>query len=223
MNDVEGVIRIGQVSSIDENTGMARVLFLDRGSLVSYDYPLSYALTLNDKFYHMPAVKEWVICALLPNAPSQGFIIGSYYSEVREPPVKDKNKFHILFEDGTVLEYDKKLHRLLVDIPNVGDASIEVNTATDIKVNTKGKATVEAAKEIRILTDTNITIEAQGDVYITSVGNAEVNIGGNANLNIAGTTVAQCNGETTIECAEDMKIESKKNLTLKGKNSSMTL
>lgn len=199
MNDVEGIVRVGQVSSIDEQAGTVRVIFSDRDNSVSYDFPVTYPLTQNDKMYYMPTIQEWLVCVLLPNNPAQGFILGSYYSETRKPPVTDKNLFHIRFEDGTILEYDKQSHKLTVDVPENGDKSIEVSTASDIAVRTQKKIVVEAAEALEIKVGTDIKVMATANISIEALGDIAISGGGN------------------------ITVEGKQSLTLKGKTSSMVL
>ena len=128
---LESIIRIGRVSSIDESKGTARVLFADREDFVSYDMPIVVPFTLSDKMYFMPSIDERVLCVLLPNDQTQGFILGSYYSNDREPPVQDKNKFHINFEDGTIIEYDKEEHKLKINVQ--GDIEMSATGTINIK------------------------------------------------------------------------------------------
>jgi|GEM_PF-133486 len=249
MNDTEGIIRIGRVSSIDEAAGTAEVLFSDRDDLVSCDFPVTVPLTCNDKFYFMPAVNERVLCALLPNDTTQGFILGSFYSEVREPPVQDKNKFHIRFEDGTVLEYDKQLHKLTVDVPENGGASLEVATAGDIEVDAQGKATVRAKGNVTVSSDGDAEVAAKGkiklsadsdleltganitvasansgvSIFVDAAGNVTVNSTGDTKINTSGSVTVNSSGEAKVESAENITVESKKDLILKGQTTTMVL
>jgi len=167
-------IRIGKVSSIDPIKGTAQVTFEDREDIVSGDLPILVPFTLEDKAYYMPAVEERVRVLFDPEAPSRGCIIGSYYADTRLPPFGDENKAYVYFKDGTLLEYDKKLHRLAVYIPEGGEKSIDVFTESDISVQTSGKVTIEAAKEIDVLSEQTITIMALQDINITAATNVNV-------------------------------------------------
>ena len=133
-------IRIGIVSSIDPDKGTAQVTFKDRGGIVSRDLHLNFMKTLEDYYYCMPDVGERVRCFFDPEAPTKGYIIGSYPSDTRVPPIKNKDKTYVLFKDKTLVEYDRDLHTLTIKIPKFGEKSIDIFTKSDI--NTECKETI---------------------------------------------------------------------------------
>ena len=107
------MVKIGKVSSVDEKKGTARVLFPDRGESVSGDLFIIVPF--------MPSVNERVVCVF--DDRGTGFIIGSFYADSRLPPLGDKNKAYVDFNDGTVLRYDKK-EKLLDIICDKGEINI---------------------------------------------------------------------------------------------------
>ncbi|MCI8805521.1 MAG: phage baseplate assembly protein V [Clostridiales bacterium] len=115
------MVKIGKVSSVDEKKGTARVLFPDRGESVSGDLFIIVPFTLSGKAYYMPSVNERVVCVF--DDRGTGFIIGSFYADSRLPPLGDKNKAYVDFNDGTVLRYDKK-EKLLDIICDKGEINI---------------------------------------------------------------------------------------------------
>ena len=167
---LDSIIRIGKVSSIDEDACTAKVLFEDRDNVVSYDFPMIVPLTLQDKYYYMPHLEERVLCVLLPNAPSKGFILGSYYCDKRIPEYKDKNKVYVEFEDKTLVEYDKKEHKLKIHIPEHSETetSIEVVSESDIDIKCNSNIIVEAEKDINITAAQSINIKSTGAITIES-------------------------------------------------------
>lgn len=126
---LKNLIRIGIVSSINEKNGTVRVVFDDKNDLVSDELPL---LSFQ---YDMPKIKEQVLCVFLPNGIQQGFCLGSFYSLVNLPPVKDKNIYFKKFDDGTWIEYNKKTKELNIN------ASGNVNIIGNLKVNGNISAT----------------------------------------------------------------------------------
>ena len=152
--------RVGLVSSIDETKCTAQVCFQDRNAIVTRALHIAVPFTLNDRAYHMPAIGERVLCLFHPEAPTKGWIIGSYYADTRLPPICSKNKKYTLFEDMTLIEYDKALHKLTIHVPQAGEKSIEVNTESDITVYTQGNIVVEAAKDIHVKAYGNAIIQA---------------------------------------------------------------
>lgn len=110
---LKNLIRVGRVSSLGKAT--ARVVFPDRQNMVSYDLQVIVRKSQNDKDYWMPDIGEQVVCLFLPSGNAQGFILGSFYSDVDQPPVDNPNKRHVTFADGTVIEYDRSTHTLTVN------------------------------------------------------------------------------------------------------------
>jgi len=108
----------GIVSNIDEKTARVRVKFPDLDNLLSGWIPVIYSFTGKDKAYYLPSLDEQVACVMDENL-EDGCVIGSLYSDQDKPPVDDKNKFHIEFEDGTFLEYDKQEQILAMEINGI--------------------------------------------------------------------------------------------------------
>lgn len=63
-------------------------------------------------------------------------------------PVSSKDKWHIKFEDGTWLEYDRAEHKLRANIKG------------DVEIEATGKADVQCQGQIYIKSSTNITLIA---------------------------------------------------------------
>ncbi|OGT98200.1 MAG: hypothetical protein A2079_06315 [Geobacteraceae bacterium GWC2_48_7] len=129
-------MKIGIISAIDASKCAARVQFPDQDDVVSYWLPVVQPKTLKDRFYFMPDVGEHVVCLLDDNGES-GVILGAIYSDADPTPVADPDKYHVTFEDGTILEYDRKEHKLLGDIK--GDIKILATGKADVTI--EGKTT----------------------------------------------------------------------------------
>ncbi len=128
-NLTSNILKIGKVVARYPEKNTVRVEFerADKSDkTVSYELPILQPKTLKDKFYFMPEEGEYVLCLFLPYALDVGFVIGSYYNKVIPTPVSDNNKINATFEDGTVIEYDKKAHKLM--IKSVGDIEIVSDT-----------------------------------------------------------------------------------------------
>ena len=68
-----------------------------------------------DLHYDLPDIGDQVLCLFLPIGLERGFVVGSMYGK-QEPPVKDAEKTHRTFKDGTVLEYDRAKHVLTGEV-----------------------------------------------------------------------------------------------------------
>jgi phage baseplate assembly protein V len=110
---MQKLIAVGRVSTVYPERCTARVYFEDRDA-VSRELHVGIRGSQNTKDYWMPEPGEAVVCAFLPNS-SEGFILCSYYGGDDKPPVKERHKRHISFEDGTSIEYDSKTHTLSIE------------------------------------------------------------------------------------------------------------
>jgi len=178
-------IRIGIVSDIFPERGTAKVAFTDRDDLVSRELPVVVPCTLEDRWYYMPDIGERVRCLFDPEAPTRGCILGSYYDDVRTPPIGNKNKAYVRFKDETHIEYDRESHKLTVHIPEAGELSIEVVAESDISVNSNGNVVVEAAKDIEVMSAQTITIMALQDINISAAQNINIDAADDVNINAA--------------------------------------
>ncbi len=125
------MIKIGKISSINPKTCTAKVIFEDEQNIVTKDLPIMVPFTLADKAYYMPKVNERVLCVFTNNSRSQGFILGSFYAQNREPTIQDSNVVYIQFEDGTSIKYDKNTKAL--DIDCVGEVTISAKEKITFK------------------------------------------------------------------------------------------
>ena len=179
-------IRIGIVDSINTDKATARVHFEDRQGVDTADLFVTVPKTLKDHYYYMPDIGERVRVVMDPEAPTKGCVMGSYYCDGREPPIKDPDKAYVQFMDKTLLEYDRSLHKLTIHILAAGDKSIEVETASDITVKTNGRLVVEAAKDIDIESGMAINVKASTDINIQAGANVNINAKGDMNLEASG-------------------------------------
>jgi phage baseplate assembly protein V len=109
---LESTVRTAVVSSVDPSRGTVRVRIPDDDDLISYDLRVLSRKTHQDKDYWMPDVGEHVLCLFLPYGLEQGFVLGAFYSQEDQPPAASQDRRHVLFGDGTWLEYDRKTNTL---------------------------------------------------------------------------------------------------------------
>ena len=120
------MFRIGKVVAVDEETAKVKVELEDTDKVISYWLPVVVQKAQDDKFYWLPDIGELVLVGFLDYGIEQGFVLGSIYNQQDKPPVADKDKMHIQFKDGTVIEYDRNTHKLLIH--SVGDIEIISDT-----------------------------------------------------------------------------------------------
>lgn len=124
------MIKLGLVTAIDESKCKVRIEILDNDKLQSYWLPVLQNNTKDNKYYYLPDIQELVLAVFLDNALEQGFVIGSIYNDKDTVPISNKDKYHIKFKDGTIIEYDRNSHKLFLDVK--GDVEIKAQ-----KIDTK--------------------------------------------------------------------------------------
>lgn len=127
------IFRIGVVTAIDPARAYARVRFDDLDGLETAMIPVGVRKSLKDRDYWMPDPGEQV-AVLLDEAAETGVILCAIYSAADPPPISDPDKFHRRFDDGTVIEYDRKGHKLTV------------NCAGDVEIRAAGKIQLLASR-----------------------------------------------------------------------------
>jgi len=192
-----------------------------------------YAKTQDDKYFWMPDIGEYVVCIFLDTG-ANGFILGAFYNapstlgkgatfppetiqegttvmENFTVPKYSPDKWHVTFKDGTVLEYDRKLHVLKAvfnDGTHVqydayghamaanikGKATIAIDKTLDATVS--GDVTLTAGANVTAKVQGNVTSAIQGDLDAKLQGNLDATIGGNATAKVAGSLKAQANQAT---------------------------
>jgi phage baseplate assembly protein V len=161
------LVRVGTVESVNVDDGTVRVSMADADGIISYSLPVLVPKSQDDKYYAMPDVGEQVLCLFLPLGLSQGFVLGAFFSGADTVPVASKDKTHILFKDGTSLEYDRAAHKLTgsvagdVELTATGQVAVSAGTMVDVK---GGTVVQIAAPLVKITGQTQITgaISASG-------------------------------------------------------------
>ena len=146
--NIEDIIRIGNVDSINSEIGSVRVRFTDRDNTESKELTVIYSKTHKDKEYHMPDVNEIVLCIFLPNQTEEGFVLGSFYNEVDTVPANSSDIKVWQFSDGGKIEYNKgngELNITAVSKVNITAPEINLNGNVNISGNLKTSGTTETA------------------------------------------------------------------------------
>ena len=154
------MVRIGKVSSVNIEKARVQVVFEDIDNMVSVDLPLLFPQGLKNKFYAVPDIDENVVCLFIEQGLSDGYCLGSFYTDLVLPPVSNQDKVHLVFEDGTSIEYDRKEHKLVADIK--GDAQIQAD-----KIQAECNECTINATTIN-MNCTNLNIQSKEDIIIQS-------------------------------------------------------
>ena len=114
-------LRFGHVTEYDPARHMARVNFPDLG-ITSYWLPvLTHNSLKNHDETHLDA-GEHVACMMSGEGQEMGVVLGAFYDDKNKPPVQDADIRAVTFDDGTIITYSRKEHKLTIDC--TGDIEI---------------------------------------------------------------------------------------------------
>lgn len=120
--DEAGVtLKFGIVSALDETTGRVRCVLPDYDDLETWWLPVAHAKTHQDKHWSLPDVGEQV-ALLLDRRGDSGVVLGAIFGLRDRPPVASVEHTQLRFADGTVIDYDRAAHRLVIQC--VGDITV---------------------------------------------------------------------------------------------------
>ena len=159
---INELVRVGVVTNAYPDKGTVRVHLVDVDDSVSYELPVIFRKTLKDKSYWMPDIGEHVVCLFSGQGLEQGFVLGAIYSSADAVPVSSKDKCHITFEDGTVIEYDRAAHKLTADVKG------------DIEAKATGTCDVDVQGQITMKSHTAILMQAPAISFINLDGSGAV-------------------------------------------------
>lgn len=180
---LEGLIRIGEVTSVNPEKLTARVTFDDDDGMTSFDLPILQRNTMKNRDYASVDIGEDVVCVFLPSGVEEGFIIGTLYAGEITPPQSSQNVRMVEFEDGTVLKYDRSAHKLSASV--VGDVEVTASGKADITAT--GSVSVTSSKKI-VLTAPSIVLNGAIEGYSQSGGSGTMKMTGT--MSITGNVVS---------------------------------
>lgn len=148
----------GEVCETDPATAKVRVTLPDRDDVVSWWLPVLHHKTLQDKAYFMPDVGEQVVVCFPPvSGMETGFVIGATYNGQDAPPVSSQDKWHLLFKDGSWLEYDRASHNLSGHIKGkVDDFTVD----EDVNVKVGGNVSADVGGDVNLTVAGKLTATA---------------------------------------------------------------
>jgi phage baseplate assembly protein V len=80
----------------------------------------------HDRTWHCPEEGEHVVIVCPCGDTNQGVIVGSLYRSAHPAPVQDADISRTVYKDGAVLEYDRKEHNYLLNIPADGNIKLSI-------------------------------------------------------------------------------------------------
>lgn len=112
------MLRTGTVSSVNKKESTVKVYFEDRDNSTSGDLRVVTKNTMKKKFYWMPEVDEQVLCLFDPRGGEDGYVIGSFYSDVdKNPAASDSSKIDtwgIWLDSRNYIYFDDKEKQFVI-------------------------------------------------------------------------------------------------------------
>jgi len=183
--------RLASVGIVEKEDGYrVRVRLPDQGNVISDWLLVVTRRAKGAQDVWMPVIGEQVLCLFLPlDGMSVGFVLGSLNSSVNVPPDANGGR-HILFEDGTSLEYDLAAHEIRVQVSGgmkvsvqqldvsgrmsvSGDMSIDGDVSIDGDAEITGKAQINSDAEITGTTTITGNLMVLGQVDVTGTVKAQ--------------------------------------------------
>lgn len=147
------MVRVGFVSARQPEKMRVRVELRDTtgAALITDWLPVLCPRAHGDAQYDLPDVDDQVLCLFLPFGLEQGFVLGAMYGKA-SPPVSSGDKWHRSFSDGTVLEYDRKAHKLAAvvkgDVELVADGSVAATVTGAMQADVQGALHANSAESL---------------------------------------------------------------------------
>lgn len=184
----QSLLRVGKVSSVDYESGMMRVVYMDKGKAVTKEMPY---MNYNDE-YSMPEVGTRVLTAHLSNGNSRGVVIGPMWNKANKPAESGKGIFRKEMsktKGAAYTRYSDDSGEYLIQVPAIKiigingakfeTPEIEVEASVSIKINGKKmelkidelefegeKLILKATEDITVESDENIGIKASQNMEL---------------------------------------------------------
>ena len=177
-------IRVGKISSLNYEKGLARVTYSDRDDAVTKEIPL---LTPYGEYY-MPEVDDYVYILHMPNGAEAGLILGRYWTKNYTPA----EGYQGLRRKDLSRTQGKCCWKYLD--PGVGsgnDGKLTLHNDNDIAATTDGKMSAESKGDADVKSNGTITVSGGTKIKVNSDGSVEISGGtvtiqSNSTINISG-------------------------------------
>ena len=131
------MLRFGNITEVDPANGYARVTFTDDGIVSAFLQFLTLG-AIKDKFSFTFNVNEQVACLMDENS-EEGVILGAVFNDESKPSGTAEGVFKTLFDDGSVIEYDRNTSEYKLDIKGkiniVAEGEVIISSNTNVKIN----------------------------------------------------------------------------------------
>lgn len=135
-------IRVGQVSAVDLEQGMIRVVYNDMDSAVSPWLP--YLAFGNE--YHMPDVDDYVVVLHMTNGQEAGIVLGRYWNQKHTPPANGKDVYRKDFSNSPGKAYLQRDPGEAQKIMLVLDLMLQMTVSNALSVTSEKDMTLKGSE-----------------------------------------------------------------------------
>lgn len=135
-----------------------------------------------------PVEKGEQVVLLSPGGDmAQAVVLGSLYQQQQQDIVADRmqdapEQIHrTQYQDGTVLEYDRKNHILRADVKG----SVTMSVEKDLSATIQGSAQVTVEQGLDAQVQGDVTVKSKGNLVLDASGDMKLKAGGGMFLNAA--------------------------------------
>lgn len=168
-------IRVGRVSSINYEAGMARVTYRDKDETVTSEF----SLTTNNEEYKMPEIGQDVLVAHLSNGSSRGVIVGTLWNKKNIPRESGKGLYRKDLsreKDAAYIRYSDETGEYLLKVANLHLNGVNKTTLDGPEVEIAANISILLQSE-QINLDVEELIVTGGEVGAVNANvKADVNI-----------------------------------------------
>ena len=170
MNEVDNILHVGQVSSVDLKTASCRVAYDDLDGHVSADLQILYPALGMWRVFYVPKPSDHVTVLRSPNGNEEGFLLGTRYTATNMPGSAEEGQIILVSNDSeTIIALDAKTGAVSVKCKDVS-----INAAGETVIDSKG-ILIEATEEI-IVTSPKIKLSAKDFIIETDLLTVEGNL-----------------------------------------------
>ena len=200
-------IRIGRVSSVNYETGMARVTYRDKDETVTSEFPM---LTNNEE-YRMPEIGQQVLVAHLSNGSSRGAIIGTVWNQKNIPNETGKGLYRkdlSAYKDAAYIRYSDETGEYLVKAANLHMNGVNRTILDGPHVEIAANLSILLSAALATLDMSEIMVTGGPDGVVTETVKADVD------YRQEGNPLTALNLPAALELVETLEVKTGTSLML---------
>ncbi|PWC81254.1 phage baseplate assembly protein V [Azospirillum sp. TSH64] len=177
------LLRMGKVHSADYPAARIRVVVGDAsdpvGHIVTNWIPWLTTRAGKDRTWHAPEVGETVLVLAPGGELANAVALPATFSSGSPAPADRETVQRTIYDDGTVVEYDREAHKLSADVKGDAELTVEKN----VSVKASGNISIEASGPVAIKSSASVSVTAPAVNISASGGSTKATMTGSFSLN----------------------------------------